>query len=249
MPELPIRDFSMQEILSRIESPNGLQYARFGDGAFYCLRGDQGQNCDGVIYTPDQAVALLEVILNPNIIHGMAKIGVREANASQWLVDNKINIEWVNADTVHDASDNGTLRPFVECISNYKIILVGAKHLTRLRAFPIHQFIGVHPTHAFEEVPRIYQEIVKTLKNNKSVQAYRPIVLLSAGQAASPTLVSLLSREDSCSGVSVLDIGSIWDPYVGVLSRKNHRQVGHKRIRELGKLNFNKNISSWWVDK
>jgi hypothetical protein len=79
----------------------------------------------------------------------------------------------------------------------------------------------------------------------RAVEKYRAdTVLISAGTAA-PVLVSRLHRE--FPEINVIDTGSVWDPYVGKLSRKIFKELGHARMEELGKKNFHQETRLWWA--
>lgn len=116
--------------------------------------------------------------------------------------------------------------------------MCGPDHLKKFRGFSIQSFVECHPTEAFEEIDSLEQEIVYKLDKTES-----DMVLLSAGQGASPSLVSRLHH--LCPEINVIDVGSLWDPYVGVMSRSGHKKRGWKEYVRLGDLNFRLSISDW----
>jgi hypothetical protein len=238
MEEFKVNFWSIQEFVQRLQRESGFSFARFGDGTFFCLQGVEGENCDGVVYTPGQAKALREVLTDKEIYHGIGDLAISEANAPEWLKANGYEVEWYDANVLNTAAFEGRLFPFVEWMRTRRTIMVGPPHLETLGAFPIRDFIPCHPTQAFEQVDDLETEIWFQVQKHRA-----DTVLLSAGQGASPTLVSRLHRD--YPDKVVIDTGSVWDPFVGVYSRKKHRQLGAKKLRELGRSNFKQDIVKW----
>jgi hypothetical protein len=236
---MEFKSLSLSTFVEFIEKVPGFSFARISDGGFFCLQGKQGKNCDGVVYTQAQADALRAVMLDDSITHGITRIAIFAANAEQWLKDNGIEVDWYDADVMNKAADEGKLYPFIQCLEKRKIVYCGPKHLKRLQGFPIAGFVTCHPTAAFEEVDRLENELSVQIDKHRA-----NTVLLSAGQGASPTLVSRLHRDRP--EIVVIDVGSIFDPYVGVFSRSGHKRAGVKGIQELGRQNFKQETSSWW---
>lgn len=235
---LRVKPLSLGLFVRLVKDYPGFAFARFSDGGFFCMQGVDGQNCDGVVYTEEQAGCLLAALQDRKIVHGLTSIALHAANAEMWLAEKGIDVEWYDADVMNKAADNGELYPFVEELCGRKTVVCGASHLARLRAFPIAAFVECHPTQAFEEVDRLEQEVAYQVEKKKA-----DTVLLSAGQGASPTLVSRLHH--LFPKIVVVDVGSVWDPYVGVYSRSGHKRAGKAKIEQLGWHNFRQNIRAW----
>lgn len=238
VPKLHILPLSIEQFVGFIENKPGFSFARLSDGGFFCMQGRKGQNCDGVVYTKEQADSLLSAILDPNITHGITSIALHVARAAEWLYEKNIDITWYDADVMNKASDSGTLLPFVEALRRRKNVICGPSHLKALRGFPVAYFVECHGSQAFEEVDELEAEISYRVERENA-----DTVLLSAGQGASPTLVSRLHQ--LYPQLTVIDVGSLWDPYVGVFSRSGHKKRGWEEYKKLGWKNFNQNIESW----
>ena len=150
----------------------------------------------------------------------------------------QLDVDWYDADVMNKASDEGKLLPFIECLRRRRSLICGPAHLSLLNGFPIAAFVYCHPTHAFEEVDELEAEIIYRIAREEP-----DTVLFSAGQGASPTLVSRLHSQ--YPEIVFIDAGSLWDPYVGVMSRSGHKKCGWEGYLRLGKLNFNQDISLW----
>lgn len=237
MGQFVVKPISITQFVGRLETEKGFSFARYGDGTFLCLRGKRGWNCDGSIINGDQAEEIEKSILDGNITHGMGDLSLTVGGAVEWLKSRQIDIEWYDCNVMHTASHTGGLYPFVELLRKRSIIFLGAKHLRKFKGFPYHQFIEVHPTEAFYQVDHL-ETVAKKMVEKHGADT----VLISAGTAA-PVLVSRLHRE--FPEINVIDTGSVWDPYVGKLSRKIFRELGHARMRALGKLNFKEDVGKW----
>jgi len=238
MQKISFNSLSITEFVKMIEASLGLSFARYGDGAFMCLQGIKGKNCDGASFSQKEAVALLESILDTSIVHGLGTLARRVTKADKWLLDKNIDISWYDCDVMNTASDEGRLYPFIEMIRERKVVFCGPTHLKQLRAFSIQSFVECHPTAAFDEIDALEKEISYRIEKYDA-----DMVILSAGTFASPPLVSRIHK--LFPQVSVLDTGSIWDPYVGVMSRSGHKKRGWRHYVHLGDVNFKMDITEW----
>lgn len=216
----------------------GFTFARYGDGAFLCMQGAKGHNCDGAAYGKQQADLLLASIKDKSISHAIGTLARRTTNAANWLLDRDIDIDWYDCDVMNNASDEGKMFPFIDLLRKRKIVFCGPAHLHKLRAFPILSFVVCDSTKAFDEVDALEDELVYRVEKEEA-----DTILLSAGTFASPVLVSRLHSH--FPKAIILDTGSIWDPYVKVFSRSGHAKRGWKEYIRLGRLNFQQDIESW----
>jgi hypothetical protein len=224
-----VKPLSIEQFVSNLEEP-GYSFARYGDGTFLGMQGQKGLNCDGSPIHPNQTTLLEKSILDSSITHGMGNLAISVAKAHLWLEARGIDIEWYDCNVMHTASVSGELYPFIEWLRKRRTILLGPGHLQQLKGIPLQGFYAVHPTHAFYELPRL-----EKIASRSIVRLRANTVLISAGTAA-PVLVSHLHR--AFPDVNVVDTGSVWDPYVGVLSRKVFRRLGYAGIRKLRLENF-----------
>jgi hypothetical protein len=227
---LEVKPLPIEEFVNRLQSGEGFCFARYGDGTFFAMQGKEGTNCDGALIRKDQAQLLIRTIKDATITHGIGDLALSDAQAGQWLQEQGLEIEWYDCNVMHNASLRGTLRPFIELLRKRKTALIGAKHLRHFSHIPIQNFIETSSSKAFYEMDYLQAAARKVVTRNKL-----DTVLVSAGTAA-PVLVSRLHKD--FPHINVIDTGSVWDPYAGVLSRKVFRQLGHTGIRALEQQNF-----------
>jgi hypothetical protein len=228
---ISVKPLSLSQFIDMAEKDPGFSFARISDGGFFCIMGRKGVNCDGAAYSPEQAAALIAMMKDTTITHGITSIALNVTKAAEWLIEHRMEVDWYDADVMNKASDDGKLLPFIEFLRGHNSLLVGASHLRNLRGFPIVSFVECHPTRAFEEVDALQDEIAYRIETSDPT-----VVLLCAGQGASPTLVSRLHSE--YPNVRIIDAGSLFDPYVGVLSRSGHKKRGLEWYKRFYKINF-----------
>jgi hypothetical protein len=225
-----VKPLEIAEFVTWLQEDTGFCFARYGDGTFLGMQGIEGKNCDGALVRFDQTSALEASIRDTTITHGIGDLAISVGKAHKWLAKKEINIDWYDCNVMHTASITGKLYPFIQFLRTRRIILLGPKHLGQLRKLSLQAFIPVHPTEAFYEVPRLYKTACRTIQQTKA-----NTVLISAGTAA-PVLVSRLHL--AFPSINIIDTGSLWDPYVGKLSRKVFRDLGYAGIRKLTIKNF-----------
>lgn len=225
-----VKPLSIEEFVSNLEEERGYSFARYGDGTFLGMQGQTGLNCDGSPIHPNQTYLLEKSILDNSITHGMGDLALSVAKADLWLEARGIEIEWYDCNVMHTASIQGRLSPFIRLLKKRRTVLIGPWHVQQLKSIPLQAFITVHPTHAFYELPRLEKAAVRNIERSKA-----NTVLISAGTAA-PVLVSRLHKH--FPEINVIDTGSLWDPYVGVFSRKVFRRLGYTGIQKLRLQNF-----------
>lgn len=236
---LEIVPLTLDKFVDMCRQP-GFAFVRFGDGEFQCLAGVEGENCDGVVYTPEMAQGMLEVLRNPDLCHSISTIALEQADPVAVLQQHGLQVKWHALDFLYEASRRGRLYPLIEFLRTRRIVMVGPRHLLRFKAFPVEEFITCPLPHAFKVLDLLERDIARTVEAHNA-----NAVLISAGLATSKILVHRL--HSTFPDLLLLDTGSLWDMYVGELSRSSARELGKKRIRELGRLNFGREIASWWT--
>lgn len=186
--------------------------ARFGDGELYCMWGKKGGNSNGCAYTPELCRALNESIWlhknDPTFIYGLQRILPRD---EERVMQSYGFINWHDTEIFSEAVANGELYPFLREISNHKLHFIGNKSIEPFleREFPGHFFTEVPPSNAFNERERVLEAVRDTTKSEDVV------VLFSCGMAANAFISELHRNVDGW----LIDVGHIWDPFTGNMSR------------------------------
>jgi len=216
--------------ISMIQKEIPFSFPRYGDGEFSAIFGYQGHNCDGVVYTDELQHALSETLtyphLNENYYYGLLSIAIRffKPYIEKFIVVNDLDIIWTEATFLVSANRNGNLRNFLNALRVRPILYVGPKYMEGLgwnTGLSIPYFIEVPEQHAFEEREAIVNKVL----------VYADVadfVGFSAGPATKWLIWKLYP--DLGETHTLFDFGSIFDPYVGRLSRKYHRRTTWKNL-------------------
>lgn len=212
--------FTLEEVVEHLESGRRLVFSRWGDGEWSAILGHGTQNCDGQAYTPDLRRALSSTLRQrPTYRLGMQSLALRRfgAEIEAWLGSNGLRFEWVDSGVFHSASIGDRLGPLVEALDRRVVVLVGPKRLSGV-PFTVEAHVEVPERDAYAALGRLYCETAVEL-GGRSVSA---VVAVSAGMGAK-VLIHWLSQ--AFPQHTILDFGSVWEPYVGVANRTYHQKV------------------------
>lgn len=220
-----------------ISSRKPFSLLRYGDGEWNAMLGVKGANCDGHEYFPQMGRDLISSLQHNYSAHyGWLTVSHHAGmEAILSLIEkNKIEVRWVNGDVFLEASVAGKLWPFIQVVRSRRTIYVGPRHLLGLKdkgVFSPLQFIEVPLKNCYLERAKIIKEVLL------AVRLLNPeIVLFSSGMPTKVMIDQLYP--DIGDKVSLIDMGSVFDPYVGVISRKHARAIDWNTIipKNLGQL-------------
>lgn len=211
-------------------------FSRWGDGEWHGILGtDLRENCDGHPYTLDLCADLREVLDNQKpYYHGLMQNAIDEHGdkVEKYLFEHQVLIPWYTGDTFVKAHLDGELLPLIRELKRRTILYVGPKHLRAISE-------KIFPTKWYLEIPRynaysMKWEIMHAL--DSLIELSHPdVVAISAGFLSKILIDNLWDQADN--EFTVIDFGSLWDGYVGTISRKWHKT---KRQDELVKINLGK---------
>jgi len=131
----------------------------------------------------------------------------------RWLRQNNVSIKWHSGEVFHRASRARQLTPLIKQLWQRPVAVVGPKWLRKLPFAK--SFIEVIPKDCWKNVDSIERQL-------QNISA-GTIISFSAG----PTTKVLIHRLFPILGdiCWLIDFGSLWDPYCGVVSRTYHRAI------------------------
>jgi hypothetical protein len=202
-------------ILDYLKSNKPFKFSRFGDGEWNCIFNKPGQNCDGHKYFPDLGASLRRVILSePKYTVGIQPLSMSYERTGQIKDFCKgLNINWVNADVLHNASIDGELEKFTKALDGRHVIIVGPLHLSRCFAG------GVHIIIQSPDCWLQYEEIRQQIEFH--VDGVNNAVVLLAASMMSEVLIDDFADFHH----TFIDVGSVFDPYCNVFSRRYHNKL------------------------
>jgi len=211
--------------------------ANFGDGEWSCILGKKGKNAQGGIYYPELGKALGGMFETPILsAYGFNSGKKLKEEVNAWLYFNRIRIPkvkeipkkydwdleyvdkegcikipWVYKEILAAVNCYGDLGPFIHFLRQKKVLLVGGPHLKNLDIFNF-DYIETPAVNAWDS----FGEVLHNTAN--AIQQYLPeITLVSCGMAGKVLIYALVKEKIP---FHIIDTGAIFDPWVGVQSRK-----------------------------
>jgi hypothetical protein len=217
----------------------GLPFAlsRYGDGEWCCILGRGGHNCDGHHYFPELQRDLIATLLDPKelIFYGWLNCskdaGMEEIE--EFIAEEKIDVQWADGDVLMQRSKDGELLPFIEALRRRRMIYVGPPHLRELRSKGILNWVDFVPI-PLKDCYKNKHEIMRVLADSM-INHHPDLVLFSAGMLSNVIIYEMYAFVQQ--GITFMDVGSLFDIYAGVKSRKTYRNEdwGERIRRNLGK--------------
>jgi hypothetical protein len=204
-------------------------YSRWSDGEWSCLLGRSGHNQAGMPYSaplrkdltavllsrPDYDLGLSEAVIHPT----RPKRLTLAVEVPAWLAEHGLDdLPWVDADGFYRRSLAGTLGPFVAALATRQVVLVGPSYFDDLRLFPVVEHVLVPPRMRHErEIARLTRQTLAALRDWPG-----SVVAISAGMSANV----LIDRVHAAMPeATLIDCGSLWEPYIGRSVRRYHAAV------------------------
>jgi hypothetical protein len=201
---------TLDSIIASLNGGRTFSFSRWGDGEFAALFGDAGANCDGVKYAPDMVTELSAILRTPpNYIIGKQPYHANLYNPARIEQIEALGLQWANADLLHDASKAGKLKPFLKALDGHKVTIIGNPRLRKLDTFFDFDFVDVHGNDAWSQRHELLAQVPTS-----------GVVLFAAGITSNWLIDKVHGK-----GATLIDIGSLLDPFVGDRTRNYHKGV------------------------
>lgn len=224
-PRVTVRHIPLSQFVSWIKEGRYFSYVRYGDGEWKAVFRDSGRNGRAHMLTPefhrDMRTCLLKNAYSFNVLFGMQRNTYRpegrQAEIDTFLEKNNLtNIPWVDGDTLHHASRDGTLLPLIREFRDRHVVIVGPFFLSELpKAIDLKHtsLVEVPERDAYEERGRILRECMDVQAELGDGLIYS----FSAGPAAEAFILHL---QEEIPDNFFIDFGSLWDVFVGRRTRR-----------------------------
>jgi len=200
-----------QRILTMLKEGVNFKFARYGDGEIYCMVRTNGHNTDGHEYFPALGERLRQSIeKEPGYMVGIQPLSVSHLTNTVGIYFGHFK-RLFNADVLHSASIDGQLSHFFKALEGRYIILCGPAHLASL--FPGSVHIVIPDKNCWLQYEAIKEQIDFHLVDDC-------VVLLCASMMSEVLISDFADKK-----ITMIDAGSVFDPYVGVNSRKYHHKL------------------------
>ena len=227
----------LQYYVDRIKSGRPYSFVRHGDGEWVAgithrrNRTSSGsQRLDIPSLQKDMYRSLTQCHIADNYIVGLrpsSLVPKKMRGVKEWLERNiPKGVRWHDCRVFYSSSYHGDLFPLIDTLRNLTmpLIFVGPARLEGLRnqgIFPKAQYITIPDRNCYQDRTRIMQNVL---------DAPRPaFISFSAGPAAKIMIYQLFPTLGNVS--FLFDFGSLWDIYVGRLTRKYHKKMTPETIQ------------------
>ena len=204
----------LEDYIEKLETSHPFALTRWGDGEWFNLNKKKGQNCDGNIYYEDLGDELFKIVSEKQNYH----LGIQTLVGYSVSQSKKYPQDWVDADVFHKASSNGNLQEFIGSLENSHVVYIGNESLKNLNF--VNEFIEI----PYNNCWLIKDKIIKNVESTFSDQT--KVYLFSAGMATNYFIHELWNKNNKNI---YIDVGSVFDPYVGRMTRSYHRNLKLKR--------------------
>ncbi len=204
---------TINDLVSRIDNSTPFAFSRWGDGEWYNVNKKQGQNCDGNIYYTDLGDALHEIVSRPRDYF----MGVQTLMQYSVSQASKFPQHWGDSDVLHKASMSNDLDTFINCLHKTHVVYIGNKSLSLLPF--INEFIEI----PYNNVWLLRNEIINKIRSTFEDNKYK-VYCMSAGMACNVFIHDLWQHNKTNA---FIDVGSVFDPYVGRNTRSYHSSLQH----------------------
>lgn len=228
---MDLKSLTLNDIIERLNAHNPFLLLRYGDGEWLDILGRDNPN-----WTTEHALgfeglqqelrtSLSELEVGPDTFltivapRHIKRLGLGDSIV-RWLSSEapQTHSHWYDGQFLTKASVNGELHPFIEALREQRLLIIGPPHVKHMaHQLPVARFLEIPPHDCYREYDRILAEAIDR------APAPGGVITLSAGmvsEALGPALYDALHRE-----VTVMDVGSLWDPFCGVNSRSFHERV------------------------
>ena len=200
--------------------------SRFGDGELYCMLGKEGANADGCDYRPDLADALVDSLCHdePDYYYGLQRVYQHDADTLAHLLDviEAPNREWLDSGVIAHSIIDGVFWPFLAALRGLETVVVSnrdARDLDRLGVLDYSHFVETPARNCWSEARRIYRDVL---------DHGRPACYLFSCGMTACVLVSALHGK--IPGAWFLDVGHIWDVFLGKRTRYYMAQMTGEQV-------------------
>lgn len=211
--------------IDRLNSP--FAFVRYGDGELFCMRGESGKNCDGHLYSPELGKDLVTSLLpyEENYIRAIGHKALEtQPDLDDYLLSLGVDYEWHNTDVFLDVSIKGELNQFVKALREKRILYAGPKHLRKFIQTNFNvEYLTIPATNAYLQIDSILESIVNKIDDFD-------MFCISGGPPAKVIIYKLWFDYNKKDKI-YLDLGSMWDGYVGKHSRSHTRKLSKQNIK------------------
>lgn len=217
---------SVDYYVKMLEVHSPFTFARYGDGEWRAIIGGKWigtRNSNGCTMTTSLSNDLRKCIKDwQDYDHGMLNIAIkdRKVEINEWLSANRVaHRRWVKGDVLLTANLSGNFYPFIVAMRKRRVLYVGPQFI---RSIP---GLGMFTPIDYVIIPgkdthNVKDDVLRTILNNVSLYSIG-VICYSAGLTAKVLIDDVFKINPN---LTQIDMGSMWDGYLGQQSRSYIRR-------------------------
>lgn len=207
-------------LVRKLNDEEPYSWVRYGDGEWWCMMGHGKETrASKHFFYSGLKKELIKSVEHPKSCDFSIPEHVRRMPDIMRYIKKVSKVEkWGNADALAYAAWEGMLKPFVDALRKRDVILVGPDFLTPMGW----DMIGIPKRNCYVAADRIEKDMRESSRPGR-------VFLLCAALTAEALIYRL---HGELEGATMLDVGSVFDPFCGVMSRSYHRRMpkGHWKL-------------------
>ncbi len=213
----------IKNYVERLESGEPFTVARYGDGEWGAVLGKVTLTTYGDVVTPllGRAIARTLIESKPYYYASLGEPWSDEVDA--WCRENGVQVRWAKKDVLERSIQDDTFGDVLRVLIRKNVLVVGLPRLKALEEMFGFRHLSVDGPNCFIRREPIEVEIWDACEQNQP-----DVILMACGLAT----VVMIHELHSTLGATLLDVGSIFDPFVGFESRRGHRTDRHRKMVE-----------------
>lgn len=220
-----VQNRSLDWYIERLHENKPFSMGLYGDGELLALLKSclGSETAEGEVYTDELGDEIgASFREDENFVCGSAPSLIEPLGKQiDRFLDGK-QITFYNGEIWDYAVREGQLGSFIKELRNKNVVLVGNSHLRALTFLNYAHFIEIPMRHAYSEIDRIEQECLAYDKPS--------VFIFCAGLTAIPLISRLYDKKKDCF---LLDLGSIFDVFVGIGAQRGWRAAAYANPEKL----------------
>ena len=206
------------ELRDKLQGDVPFAFSRWGDGEWIAIRGaPRAQtNADGNHYFPALGKRLKKIAQHKQSYYMGCQWG------RLFSLRGKYNQDWVQGDIFHTDSKRSNLKWFLDLLNSKHVLYAANPSLKEL------PFIDEFVNMGYKDIWPLYTKKLSQLKEALKAVKSPSVCLISAGMAAGVFIDDLWRWNKN---ITYIDVGSVFEPYAGRLTRGYHKG-GFEKIKE-----------------
>lgn len=210
-----IQNVPLSFYCSRLDAGENFKFLRFGDGEFHSYLGSDiviGKNEHDIYPALTNKIRSIVDNLNPSHYNALQPYSLTIPEFQNIIPD----YNWLNADVFHNASEAGELAPFFRSLQKRDVVLISNGDKANFNKS--WEFIEIRSKNCFDSYRYVIDDIRKDSKDK--------VFLFAASRLSVPVIY------DGPEDCTMIDIGSLLDPYIGKITRRYHTKMTEEIMKK-----------------